>query len=230
MHSTRTRIGTVISLVWLGAVTYLACRDTTAFAEMTPNEWGDFFAGSFAPLAFFWLVLGYLQQGDELRLSTEALQLQAEELSNSVQQQRALVEVSRQQVESEREALAFERRLREELSEPKFSVIGHGGAFQGDGHSTYNVTISNTGHDATAFSAKIQLLSSEWRELMSYALFAKGASYTTFVKHPTPLEDGSSFLILQYTDGLGRSIEKRFRVARDSEHPHASLTFTHIEA
>jgi len=99
---------------------------------MSQNEWGDFLAGSFAPLAFLWLVLGYLQQGDELRLSTDALRLQAEELKNSVEQQRELVEVSRQQVESEREALAFERRLREDLSEPKFSVLGGGGAFSGD--------------------------------------------------------------------------------------------------
>lgn len=228
MHSTRTRVGAVASIIWIGVIAYLACRDMADLTKMTPNEWGDFFAGSFAPLAFLWLVLGYLQQGDELRLSTEALRLQAEELRNSVQQQRELVEVSRQQVESEREALAFERRLREDLSEPKFSVLGGGGAFRGDGHSSYNISISNTGHDATGFSAKLQLLGGPWREVMSYPLFGKGAIYTARIEHPTPLEEGDSFLVLMFTDGLGRTSEETYRVSRESQHPHAGLKFHRI--
>ncbi|MEN9365732.1 MAG: hypothetical protein RL489_90 [Pseudomonadota bacterium] len=230
MSSVRTRLGAVISLCWIAGIAYLAIRDPAALAKMSPNEWGDFLAGSFAPLAFLWLVLGYLQQGDELRLSTDALRLQAEELKNSVQQQRELVEVSRQQVESEREALAFERRLREDLSEPKFSVLGGGGAFRGDGQSSYNITISNTGHDATAFSARINILESGWREIMSYPLFGKGASYTTRLEHPKPLEEGYSLLSLAFTDGLGRTVEKTYQISRESEHPHAGLIFQRTDA
>jgi hypothetical protein len=131
MRATRTIAGALVSTAWLGVVAYLLLRDPGALGKMTPNEWGDFLAGCFAPLAFLWLVLGYLQQGDELRLSTDALRLQAEELKNSVQQQRELVEVSRLQVESEREALLFERQLREDLSLPKFSALGTGGMFRG---------------------------------------------------------------------------------------------------
>ena len=230
MSSVRTRLGAVISLCWIAGIAYLAIRDPAALAKMSPNEWGDFLAGSFAPLAFLWLVLGYLQQGDELRLSTDALRLQAEELKNSVQQQRELVEVSRLQVESEREAIAFERRLREDLSEPKFSVLGGGGAFRGDGQSSYNITISNTGHDATAFSARINILESGWREIMSYPLFGKGASYTTRLEHPKPLEEGYSLLSLAFTDGLGRTVEKTYQISRESEHPHAGLIFQRTDA
>jgi hypothetical protein len=58
------------------------------------NEWGDFFAGASAPLAFLWLVIGYFQQGDELSQNTKALeqqekalQLQVDELRQSVEQQ-----------------------------------------------------------------------------------------------------------------------------------------------
>ena len=47
---------------------------------MTLNEWGDFLAGTTAPLALFWLVIGYFQHGEELRLNTEALNAQKEEL------------------------------------------------------------------------------------------------------------------------------------------------------
>ncbi len=41
------------------------------------NEWGDLLAGLFAPLAFLWLVVGYYQQGQELKA-------QVAELKNSV--------------------------------------------------------------------------------------------------------------------------------------------------
>lgn len=30
------------------------------------NQFGDFLAGAFGPLAIFWLVLGFFQQGQEL--------------------------------------------------------------------------------------------------------------------------------------------------------------------
>ena len=230
MTSIRTRLGSVISLCWIAGIVYLAVRDTAVLAKMSPNEWGDFLAGSFAPLAFLWLVLGYLQQGDELRLSTDALLLQAEELKNSAQQQRELVEVARLQVESEREALAFERRLREDLSEPKFSVLGGGGTFRGDGQSTYNITITNTGHDATTFSARINFLEAGWRVIASLPLFEKGLSHKARVEHPTPLEEGTSFLVLSFVDGLGRAEERTYRVSRESDHPHAGLKFQRVDS
>ncbi len=35
------------------------------------NALGDFLAGIFAPVAFFWLILGYVQQGKRLDQNTE---------------------------------------------------------------------------------------------------------------------------------------------------------------
>ena len=52
---------------------------------MTLNEWGDFLAGASAPLALFWLVIGYFQHGQELRLNTRALTAQEEELRRQVE-------------------------------------------------------------------------------------------------------------------------------------------------
>jgi len=69
-------------------------------SQLQANEWGDLFGGLFAPVAFFWLVLGFIQQGRELQLSTQMLRLQAEELRQSVEQQRELVEVSRRTADS----------------------------------------------------------------------------------------------------------------------------------
>lgn len=44
------------------------------------NELGDFLAGFFTPLAFFWLVYGYLLQSKELRLQREELTLTRNQL------------------------------------------------------------------------------------------------------------------------------------------------------
>lgn len=64
---------------------------------MALNELGDFLAGSFSPLAFLFLYLGYKQQGKELRQNTKALNMQAEELrisNKSLSQQVAEMEKS----------------------------------------------------------------------------------------------------------------------------------------
>ena len=77
----------VLYFVMLGAVIYFM-----ELGVMTSwNEFGDFLAGAFSPVAFFWLVLGYLQQQKELQQNTKALELQALELKNSVDQYREMV-------------------------------------------------------------------------------------------------------------------------------------------
>ena len=52
---------------------------------MPLNEWGDFLAGASSPVAFLWLVFGYMQQGEELRENTQALAQQKQEYSKSTQ-------------------------------------------------------------------------------------------------------------------------------------------------
>ena len=64
---------------------------------MSPNEWGDFFAGVSAPIALLWLVIGYFQHGEELKLNTEALRLQQKELKQQVRETRNLVRVADRQ-------------------------------------------------------------------------------------------------------------------------------------
>lgn len=66
---------------------------------LSSNELGDFLAGSFAPLAFLFLYLGYKQQGKELKQNTEALLLQAQALQNSVDEQKALVQTAKDELD-----------------------------------------------------------------------------------------------------------------------------------
>lgn len=67
---------------------------------LSANELGDFLAGSFAPLAFLFLYLGYKIQGEELKQNTKALEKQAEELANSVAEQKRLIAIHQEEKEA----------------------------------------------------------------------------------------------------------------------------------
>lgn len=137
--------GVIVSVLWIVGMVALAM---TQKRPEELNAWGDFFAGFFAPLAFLWLVLGYLQQGEELRQSTEALKLQAAELKNSVEQQSHLVAVSREQVQQELRALEEERERRRDAARPKF-IPQPGMTMINGGIASHDMTVTNVGNTGT---------------------------------------------------------------------------------
>ncbi|OCL19730.1 hypothetical protein [Gilliamella sp. wkB171] len=67
--------------------------------EMKFNDWGDFLGGTFGTVALFWLILGYMLQKQELQQNTKALELQAEELKNTVEEYKHMVEINRRQLD-----------------------------------------------------------------------------------------------------------------------------------
>lgn len=75
----------LITALWLTSITGYAYSKWPAFLTMKMNELGDFFAGAFAPLAFFWLVVAVVLQQKELVNSRKVLALQAKELAASVE-------------------------------------------------------------------------------------------------------------------------------------------------
>ncbi|AVN30057.1 hypothetical protein L1Z01_20665 [Acinetobacter baumannii] len=87
---------------------------------LTSNELGDFLAGVFAPLAFLFLYLGYKQQGRELQQNTQALNLQAKELQNSVEQQRELVQATKEEIELNKSEIEHQRRIQHVQAQPFF--------------------------------------------------------------------------------------------------------------
>jgi hypothetical protein len=95
-------IGLSLTAIWVVGLGLFVLLRLDKFAVLEPNAVGDFLAGAFAPLAFLWLVLGFFQQGHELRL-------QVQELKNSVEHQRQLVEVSREELSLAAEQLGAER-------------------------------------------------------------------------------------------------------------------------
>jgi len=61
-----------ITVIWLGGIGLTWIFGSLKSPESL-NELGDFIAGVFAPIAFLWLILGYIQQGKQLDQNTRAL-------------------------------------------------------------------------------------------------------------------------------------------------------------
>lgn len=82
--------------IWVTIVVIVAVLKSIWVLEA--NAIGDFVAGAFAPVAFGWLILGYLRQGHELKLQAAELALMRSEVANQT-------EVFRETLAQERIAL-----------------------------------------------------------------------------------------------------------------------------
>ncbi len=102
-------------------------------------------AGAFGPIAFFWLILGFMQQGAELRVSADALRMQADELKASVQQQTALVEAQQVSLRN------YERSL-----EPLL-VLKYHGAQEIEGDSYEHFSLVNVGPYCEDVSVRLSI-------------------------------------------------------------------------
>jgi len=171
---------------------------------MSLNEVGDFLAGIFSPLAFLWLVLGFLQQGKELQASRSALLLQAEELRSSVEQQKELVKVSREQHMLEMEGRQAEQRRYELAMQPVLDIrLGRSSYSVGRINSEF--TLHNTGHQITRVVLRrdTELTLSLPQRI---AVLARDASVKFDITAQS--REVQNFLLhIEYLDGLGE--EKR---------------------
>lgn len=111
------------------------------------NEMGDLSAGVFGPVAFLWLVLGYFQQGRELKLSSEALQLQADELKASVEQQTIMAAAASKQLTSQQEAFDLQVWRHEQEISPDFELKVFHGLTNSDSVTTSSINVMNRGRD-----------------------------------------------------------------------------------
>lgn len=114
--------GAILTVAYLSLMGWWLSVNWAAFTCLKLNELGDFLAGTFGPVAFLWLVLGFLQQGRELKLSSDALRLQAEELRNSVEQQTRMADATVQQIQSAGKALDLQLQVAERAVVADFEV------------------------------------------------------------------------------------------------------------
>ncbi len=75
-----------LSIVYIAVILFLRGNDACELLRAgNLNELGDFLAGFFTPLAFGWLVYGYLLQSKELRLQREELALTRDQLGKQTE-------------------------------------------------------------------------------------------------------------------------------------------------
>lgn len=158
----------------LGTILYFVIIATTvafkfdSFIKLELNELGDFLAGVFGPVAFLWLVLGYLQQGRELKLSTDALNLQAMELRNSVEQQAEMARIQNVTLENQ-------HRLLQPLFEIRYKERYH---YQGEFFDSFEiensggycdcVNVSLAGRDGSKFQLDLEPLNKGTVRIFSF--------------------------------------------------------------
>lgn len=202
-------VGVIVTAIWIASLAAYFVANFTAFTTLTPNEVGDFLAGALGPVAVLWLILGFWQQGDELRASVEALRLQSDELRNSVEQQKALVEVTRSQAAAEIEALHEERRRRLEMTMPRFHLHSGGGSISG-GHYASGLTLYNLGADCT----NVTIFDSETKTVIkSLATFKNGEEKLFQLQHKD--KDHLDFqLEINFSTSEGLAGKKVFRLVR----------------
>ena len=121
-------INWALTLSWVGFVFYLWQYSGIEQPDKL-NEIGDFLAGVFAPLAFFWLVRGFYQQGKGLEQNSISLELQADELAQStnalnaqVQEQQKLIEATNKQIDINRDKNNFDIFSQKKQFQPYFHI------------------------------------------------------------------------------------------------------------
>ncbi|GEM_PF-5962857 len=196
--------------------------------KMKPNEFGDFMAGAFGPLALFWLVCGYLQQGQELRQSTEVLRSQATELQLSVRHQEQMAETARSQFNLENQRVVAERLREEKLlrkAEPKLEIISvRHRSIDGRGYrSLVDLCIKNVG-------ANLKLLEHRSEGLQGYEIYdapvgdlkPMGRLVFSF-RGPPDSYTAEAFIYLVLEDQLERRHHRSIKLIPDKGEYHAEL-------
>jgi len=131
-----SRIGVSFTILYFVLLWFVFRGRFDDVLTLRPNELGDLLAGVFGPLAILWLILGYFQQGIELRQNTQALSLQAEELKKSSEalalqvdemrrsgeQQARMAQLTADQMKLQAERLAADEAQRRAGFEPRFEI------------------------------------------------------------------------------------------------------------
>jgi hypothetical protein len=119
-------LGIIVTIAYTIFVLYFQWNKLAGLGDLELNNFGDFLAGAFGPLAIFWLILGFFQQGAELRNSAETLKLQANELKESVNQQKEIARIANEQFALQQKEFVTSLNAAKERIDPKFIVLYRG--------------------------------------------------------------------------------------------------------
>lgn len=213
MTDKRYRIGIWVTGLYLLTLAIYVYVQRHAVLAMEPNEVGDALAGAASPLAFLWLVLGYLQQGEELRQNTQALNLQVKELQASVDQQKALVDTTQRQHEFELARDREQRRSAFLSSQPVFDLKLERSPSR-IGENLFYLTLTNMGRVCSRL-----LMFAPGDESVRFdtndaeLIFNGGTAQEWIVQFPAQYRIGDASCLIMYTDWNGEEQKQRFTMA-----------------
>lgn len=202
---TKTTVGLGVTLVYLAGLGFYTVWARTDVLSMSPVDVAEFFAGAFSPLAFFWLVLGFFQQGEELRYSSDALWLQGKELRHSVEQQRRLVTAQEAQLIFDRDRLESHRAEITRQAKPAFVFTSSGFAVEGE-TGPRHLGLLNRGATCTDFRLKLG------NETVCRSLFETGEDHEIKFDSSTDLMSCTQDYIATFIDSLGERGEQILRI------------------
>lgn len=140
--------------IYIGIIILIVAARLDELFKLKLNEIGDFLAGAFGPVAFLWLVLGFIQQGRELKLSSDALRLQAEQLKNSVEQQSIMAAAATDQLAAQQQAFELQVWRHQHEISPNFEVKIFQSSLPGLSQVMTSVMkVHNAGHSVRLVSA-----------------------------------------------------------------------------
>lgn len=206
-----TTYGVAVSTAWMLVATTIYCNSWTE--QLQPNAWGDFIAGMSAPLAFMWLVLGFFQQGIELRQNTEALtmqgrelQLQVRELRASVSAQQTMAKVAMDDHELAKEAREGRKTEEKRAAQPKFGWSDYHDSRSPQTDRESSVHLVNAGPAIS--SVDISFSGDLVKDISSATRFALWATneQKQLKLHYPDISDVSitSTIRIEYNDGFGQ--------------------------
>ncbi|WP_339718549.1 hypothetical protein [Marinomonas primoryensis] len=111
------------------------------------NGIGDYLAGAFSPLAFLWLVIGYLMQNKELKNNNESIKLQINELKSTT-------DLSNRNLNLQEEQWKIKKALDHNRAQPRLSCNESTFTVNSNriGHYTVSTSIHNKGADISTLT------------------------------------------------------------------------------
>ncbi|WP_417561038.1 hypothetical protein [Marinomonas sp.] len=209
-------IGTQLSFYYfLAFLIFFGWRIPELYEEKTGiNGVGDFLAGLFSPIAFGWLIIGYLMQNKELK--------------NSVEQTGEAQRLARDQLDFQKQSKEEFERLKIKQSQPIFTFESLAELDESKGLSgTLIFTIKNSGAKCYRFQLRKEAVIEGKKELLPIMNLIGGIESEESI--PVWLELNEAFLeeiqsnsfivIITFQDSLFLNRQLRLSVRRYSHYP-----------
>lgn len=180
---------------------------------MPLNEIGDFLAGSFSPLAFFWLAYGYFMQNSELKLNRKSLEKQIAEFEKSVANTQKSLKLEEKKYKSEKESIEFETKINIEIESITFkSSYFHEHPETKEDFYIHSLELKIRNIENTAFNFHLSLINKDKTE-NSYFHDTRLEHNISFTLHPSTTEDQQiEYIEIMAKSSIGKDFYKKYKL------------------